>query len=107
MITDFSLIPHYAVLDYQLTLGLPSHLTSFTGMDALTHAIESYINNGGTKETKKMALESVKLIVSNLKICYFDPSNELARKNMLLASHYAGISFTRAYVVIYMRLHML
>ena len=97
-INDFSLIPHYAVLDYNLTLKLPSHITSSTGMDALTHAIEAYIGKTRTKETKKMSLEAVKLIVENLEKCYDNPFDEKARKNMLFASHYAGIAFTKSYV---------
>lgn len=98
LINDFSLIPHYAVLDYTVTLGLPPHITSTTGMDALTHAIEAYIGNTRTKETKKMSLEATKLIVSSIKTCYHEPTNAEARKNMLFASHYAGIAFTKAYV---------
>jgi len=97
-INDFSLIPHYAVLDYRLTLNLPSYITSTTGMDALTHAVEAYIGKTRTKETKHMSLEAVKLIVNNLKKCYDDPKNEEARRNMLYASYYAGIAFTKAYV---------
>lgn len=98
LINDFSLIPHYAVLDYSVTLGLPPHITSTTGMDALTHAIEAFIGNTRTPETKKMSMEATKLIVKSLKTCYFDPKNAEARKDMLYASHYAGISFTKAYV---------
>lgn len=98
LINDFSLIPHYAVLDYKVTLGLPPHITSTTGMDALTHAIEAFIGNTRTKETKKMSMEATKLIVSSLKTCYSDPGNVEARTNMLYASHYAGIAFTKAYV---------
>ncbi len=97
-INDFCLIPHYAVLDYRNTLGLPPSITSTTGMDALTHAIEAYIGNTRTKETKKMSLEAVRLIIQNLKECYVNPKNEEARRNMLYASHYAGIAFTKAYV---------
>ena len=97
-INDFCLIPHYAVLDYKYTLNLPKHITSTTGMDALTHAVEAYIGKSRTKETKKMSLEATRLIVNNIKECYFNPLNEEARKNMLYASHYAGISFTKAYV---------
>lgn len=97
-INDFSLIPHYAVLDYKVTLGLPKHITSTTGMDALTHAVEAYIGKTRTKETKKMALEATKLIIENIKICYDDPTNAKARENMLIASHYAGIAFTKSYV---------
>ena len=97
-INDFCLIPHYAVLDYKLTVGLPKHLTSTTGLDALTHAVEAYIGNTRTKETKKMAEDAVKLIYENLYTCYTDPTNKDARQNMLKASHYAGIAFTKSYV---------
>ena len=97
-INDFSLIPHYAVLDYKLTLGLPRGLTSTTGMDALTHAVEAFIGNTRTPETKKMAINAVKLVKENLYECYINPTNPVARQNMLLASHYAGIAFTKSYV---------
>ena len=97
-INDFSLIPHYAVLDYNLTLNLPSYITSITGMDALTHAVEAFIGKTRTKETKKMSLEACKLIVENLEKCYDNPFDIEARKNMLYASHYAGIAFTKSYV---------
>ena len=98
LINAFCLIPHYAVLDYSVTLGLPPHITSTTGMDALTHAIEAFIGKTRTTETKKMSIEATKLIVDSLKTCYDEPSNIEARKNMLFASHYAGIAFTKAYV---------
>lgn len=97
-INDFCLIPHYAVLDYKTTLGLPPFITATTGMDALTHAVEAFIGNTRTKETKRMALEATRLIVQNLKECYHNPINEEARRNMLYASHYAGIAFTKSYV---------
>lgn len=97
-INDFSLIPDYALLDYKNTLNLPKHLTSTTGMDALTHAVEGYISQTRTKETKEMSLKAIKLIYENLYTCYVDSQNIEARKNMLFASHYAGLSFTKAYV---------
>ena len=61
-INDFSLIPRYAVLDYHETMGLPRSITATTGMDALTHAVEAYIGNSTTKETRMMAEEAVHLI---------------------------------------------
>ena len=97
-INDFCLIPNYAILDSSLTLGLPPHITSTTGMDALTHAIEAFIGGSTTKETRDYSLKSIKLIVDNIKTCYFNPSNIEARKNMLIASHYAGIAFSKSYV---------
>ncbi|MDE7306725.1 MAG: iron-containing alcohol dehydrogenase, partial [Clostridia bacterium] len=97
-INDFPLIPRYAVLDYKLTLGLPKTMTAYTGMDALTHAVEAYIGRSTTRDTRAKAIEAVKLIMANLKVCYDDPTNAEARKNMLFASHYAGIAFTKSYV---------
>lgn len=96
-INDFALIPDYAVLDEEVTMSLPKHIVAMTGMDALTHAVESYIGNGGNRSTKKDALEAIKLIFENLEESYSSGTSE-SRKNMLLASHKAGRSFTRAYV---------
>lgn len=97
-INDFPLIPRYAVLDYKLTLGLPQNLTAYTGMDALTHAVEAFIGRSTTKKTRKCAVDAVKLVHENLKTCYDDPANADARRNMLFAAHYAGIAFTESYV---------
>jgi len=97
-ITDLSLIPYAAVLDPQLTVSLPKNVTAATGMDALTHAVESYIGRSNTDETRKMSINAVKLIFKNLHIAYTDGTNIKARHNMQLAAHYAGIAFTRAYV---------
>lgn len=97
-INDTALIPHYAVLDPNLTLELPGHITSTTGMDALTHAVEAYIGRSNTAETKKMSKAAVKLIIHNIYEAYSNGSNITARENMQKASYYAGIAFTRAYV---------
>lgn len=97
-INDLHLIPHYAVLDPELTLGLPPHITSTTGMDALTHAVEAYIGKSNTNETQQKALAAVKIVFENLEKVYNDGSDLNGREQMLLASHYAGIAFTRAYV---------
>lgn len=97
-INDFSLIPHYAVLDATLTLGLPKSLTATTGMDALTHAIEAYIGHSTTKKTRAAALEACKLIFENLPKAYANGKDKVARQNMLRASYLAGVAFTRSYV---------
>ena len=97
-INDMVLRPKYAVLDPELTYGLPKHITSTTGIDALTHAVEAYLNNANTKETLDCAEKAVDLIFKNLKTAYDDGKNTEARSNMLMASHLAGIAFTRAYV---------
>ncbi len=97
-INDPVIIPKYAVLDPTLTIGLPPHITSTTGVDALTHAVEAYIGYNGTKNTNKNALSATKLIFENLEVAFNEPKNLDARKNMQIASYQAGIAFTRAFV---------
>ncbi len=97
-INDFVLIPQYAVLDPLLTVNLPQHITSTTGMDALTHAVEAYIGFANTRETSDSAEKAVRLIFANLYEAYSNGSNVSARENMQMASYWAGIAFTRAYV---------
>lgn len=98
VINDFCLIPKYAVMSPEVTVGLSPFLTATTGMDALTHAVEAYIGRSRTKKTKAAAEESVKLIFENLELAYADGSNLEARKNMLHASYLAGCAFTVSYV---------
>ena len=97
-INDPVLIPKYAVLDPSLTLKLPKHITSTTGMDALTHAVEAYIGSSNTELTKAMAIKATKLIFENLKNAYDNGEDIKARRKLQLASYYAGVAFTRAYV---------
>ncbi|WP_371261864.1 iron-containing alcohol dehydrogenase [Bacillus sp. 491mf] len=93
-----ALIPQLAVLDPTLTVKLPPHITSTTGMDALTHAVEAYIGKSNTEETKQNSREAVQLIFNKLYESYINGSNINARKNMQKASYLAGVAFTRAYV---------
>lgn len=97
-INDPKLRPKYAVLDPELTTGLPKKITSTTGMDALTHAVEAYIGQSGVKSTNDYAEKATKLIFDNLEKAYEDGKDIEARENMLVASFYAGMAFTRAYV---------
>lgn len=98
VLMSFPLIPRYAVLDANFTYSLPPHLTAATGMDALTHVVEAYIGRSTTKETRRWALETVKLIFENLEEAYLDGSNQKARENMLHAAYKAGLVFSRSYV---------
>lgn len=97
-INDFSLIPHYAILDPTLTATLPSFLTATTGMDALTHAVEAYIGRGNTRKTKRQAEQAVELIFGNIEEATHNGLNLEARINMQKAAYLAGLAFTRAYV---------
>ena len=97
-ICDTHLRPKYAVLDPALTIGLPPHITSTTGMDALTHAVEAYIGKSNVKSTIKYSEDAVKLIHAYLEKAYANGKDTEAREKMLLASFYAGNAFTRAFV---------
>lgn len=97
-ISDFPLIPDYAVLDPEMTVTLPPHLTAATGMDALTHAVEAFIGRSTTPDTREDALAAVKLIFENLERACRDGSDLEARRNMLTASFRAGCAFTKSYV---------
>jgi len=94
-INDLHLIPKYAVLDPKITAGLPKSITSSTGMDALTHAVEGYLSGDVPKKYRLLAEEAVKLIFDNILEAYNNGSNLEARENMLHASFNAGVVFTR------------
>lgn len=97
-INDPHLIPSLAVLDADLLISLPPKLIASTGMDALTHALESYIGKDGTPLSEKAALEAMELIRDHLYGFYLDPSSALHREGMQKAAYLAGVSFTRGYV---------
>ena len=97
-INDIRLKPRFAVLDPELTVGLPPHITSTTGMDALTHAVEAYIGKSNVRSTEAYAEKATKMIFENIEKAYTNGKDIEARDNMLKASFYAGQAFTRAYV---------
>ena len=98
-INDPFLIPKYAVLDPELTVGLPPYTTATTGMDALAHAVEAYTNHTyNTKLENRLAKEAVKLIHDNILLAYEDGSNLEARQNMQRGAFFAGRAFTRGCV---------
>ena len=98
-INDPFLIPKYAVLDPELTVGLPPYTTATTGMDALAHAVEAYTNHTyNTKLENRLAKEAVKLIHDNILIAFEDGSNLEARQNMQRGAFFAGRAFTRGCV---------
>ncbi len=97
-INDPCLRPKVAVLDPELTVGLPPHITSTTGMDALTHAVKAYIGRSNTPGTFAAAEKAVRMIFESLETAYNEPKNINARDEMLNASFYAGVAFTQAYV---------
>lgn len=98
VIIDPRLVPKMAALDPTLMTGLPPHITAATGIDALTHAIESFVGRWTTDYSDGMALSAVGLIFENLRTAYRHGTDLAAREKMSLASTYAGFAFTRANV---------
>ncbi|MCQ2401098.1 MAG: iron-containing alcohol dehydrogenase [Lachnospiraceae bacterium] len=98
-INDPAILPKYAVLDPELTMGLPPFITATTGLDALCHAVESYTNwTYCTSVEKDLSKKAVKLIYENLYKAFENGKDLEARQNMQLAAFYAGRSFTRGCV---------
>ena len=98
-INDPFLIPRYAILDPELTVGLPPHTTAATGMDALSHAVEAYTNHTyNTKLENRLAKEAVRLIHDNILRAYENGADLEARQNMQRGAFYAGRAFTRGCV---------
>ncbi|MHB8770268.1 MAG: iron-containing alcohol dehydrogenase [Syntrophales bacterium] len=90
------ILPRAAVVDPELTLSMPPRVTSFTGMDALTHAIESYTSMNATPLTDMYAREAIRLIGHSLRTAVARGDRRDARYDMSLGSLYAGISLANA-----------
>ncbi|WP_117017374.1 iron-containing alcohol dehydrogenase [Aeribacillus pallidus] len=90
------LFPNLAILDPSLTLKLPQNITAATGMDALTHAIESYTSKDANPVSKAFAIQAVKMIGKNLTKAYFVGTDIESRENMLVASMLAGVAFSQS-----------
>lgn len=95
---DPKLIPSAVALDPTLMLGIPKHITSATGLDALTHAVETYIASNANRQVKEYSGAAVKLIFEHLPRAYKDGSDMESREAMVLASYYAGLSINLASV---------
>ena len=92
------ILPDIAILDPELTLGLPAHTTAATGIDAMVHAIEGYAsaNKNNNPISKMIAVEALKLLGSSIEKAVFEGSNIEARGNMLLGAMLAGKSFANS-----------
>ena len=88
--------PLVSINDPELMTGKPAGLTAATGLDALTHAVESYLSLGANPVTDSMAIQAIKLISTNLRQAVANGSNIEARENMAHASLLAGMAFNNA-----------
>ena len=97
-LADYELTPDVAIVDPDLVMTLPKKMTADTGMDVLTHAIESYISNMASDYTDGLAEKAVELVFENLEEAYVNGSNKVAREKMHNASTIAGMAFTNAFL---------
>jgi alcohol dehydrogenase class IV len=97
-VVDGKLMPVMAALDGSLMTGVPPAITAATGMDALTHAIESYLSQRADERTMPLAVAAVRLIFGNLARACENGADLDARQAMAIASNYAGLAFTQTNV---------
>lgn len=94
------LVPKLAIVDSSFTVGAPKSVTSATGLDALTHAVEAYTSRKAFSMTDTLAVSAVKRIMKYLPIAYKEPENSLAREQMSIAALEAGICINNSSVTI-------
>ncbi len=92
-VTHENLIPRIALIDPELQMGMPPFITATTGMDALTHAIESYVSLNAEPISDAMGIAAIRMISENIRLATADGSNKVARTNMAIASTIAGVAF--------------
>jgi len=92
------ILPDVALLDAELTLGLPPHITAATGVDAMVHAIEAYTSKSANNNpmSRMLAVQALDLLGANIREAVSNGSNIQARSNMLLGSMLAGQAFANS-----------
>ncbi len=98
-IADYALTPDIAIADPELVLSMPRRLTAYSGIDALTHALEAVVSVLSTEWTNSLSLEATRLVFKYLKQSYDEGgSNRKAREKMHYASNIAGMAFANAFL---------
>lgn len=95
---SYEITPDVAILDPDLTLSMPPHITAHTGLDALTHAVEAYVSTASNHFTQPIALEAIQLIFKYLPIAYEDGQNIEAREKLHYAQCLAGMAFSNSFL---------
>ena len=96
-LADYALTPDIAIVDPALVMSVPASVTADTGMDVLTHAIESYVSVMASDYTRGLSLQAIKLVFENLEHSYRFGDEE-SREKMHNASTMAGMAFANAFL---------
>ena len=98
-LADYELLPKMAIIDADLMMNAPKGLTSASGIDVMTHALEAYASIMATDITDGLALKAIKMVFENLPACYNEGANNpKARENMAHAATMAGMAFANAFL---------
>ncbi len=103
-LADYELVPQVAIVDPEFVMTVPKRTAAWSGLDALSHALESYVSVMASDFTRPWSLEAIKLIIENLEDAYnYDPKNptlrgEKAKENMHYAAVIAGMAFGNAFL---------
>lgn len=98
-ISDYELTPDMAIIDPELVLSMPAHLTAYSGIDALVHAIEAYVSVLSNEYTRGLALEAIRLVFKYLPSSYKNGSKDRkAKEKMHYAATTAGMAFANAFL---------
>ncbi|MDE5862320.1 MAG: bifunctional acetaldehyde-CoA/alcohol dehydrogenase, partial [Ruminococcus sp.] len=97
-LADYELLPDMAIIDVDFHMSAPKGLTSASGIDAVTHAIEAYGSMMATDFTDGLALRALKIIFEYLPIAYENPADVVAREKMANSATMAGMAFANAFL---------
>ena len=103
-LADYELTPQVAIVDPEFVMTVPKRTVALSGLDSLSHALESYVSVMASDFTRPWALQAIKLVFENLETSYkYDPKHptlegETARENMHYAATLAGMSFANAFL---------
>jgi len=97
-LADYELTPDVAIIDPDLVMTLPKILTAHTGIDVLTHAVESYVSVVASDYTEGLSMKAIEMVFEYLPQAFHDGTNAKAREKMHNASTIAGMAFTNAFL---------
>ena len=100
LIAGIGCLPAAALVDYELTLGLPRSMTGATGMDAITHALEAFVSKKANPYSDQMAKAALGFLARNIRTAFERPDDRKAREGMMVGATFAGLAFSNSSVAL-------